>query len=579
MRLHQMVVRVGVGMAIATSSVSVSAAPYEFIAVYQGPDKLLEVPIDPGTMIPSRGGGATLLRVVARFSQEGLGGTSTAMFKKFSIGVRTTNGKHNAKGVLVEKIGAKTDLVLFDWSEIKLTERETFFALDVHGKFADDYLCSEERAFRAAQKPVALKPQGTQPKLTPAQEKKEAEEKKRFLAVSYEVGGGKRKDLFLRDPANPIRGVPLLDEQTGTEILYSFCDPNGVNWAQAKSFPNVGFGQTVEKTEDLEKLHRRRLSELLIGNGTLKRFATGTQPLIYGLDDKNDTVDKTGHEHKSEIYISSDFRFSVLITDKLYTLTEESRDRVHDGLTTLFDQDSRVALEVGRTPGHVCPQVASPSFAYRIQKTADSPTVDVKAVEAKATPVDVKTDFREPCVFTLNMNLKDYLDKTVSLTVVYKLHVIAGASRAVVEVPLFTTSFRVAHIGVIASLPVASEIYAVATSKSSDDINATSSIPLSYGVRYRGDGDRHNLAVTFPLRVGFNTRSAPDLAKTVSVFGHISFLFPVDDPATPTLSFGFGVSVLQALHISWAFDLDGSRYLLAGVSVTDIAKALKPNGK
>jgi hypothetical protein len=556
------------------------SAPYEFIAVYQGTDKQLEVPIDPGTMIPSKGNGAILQRVVVRFSQEGLGGTSTAMFNKFTVGIRTANIKLGAKGLPVDKIGAKTDLVLFEWSEVNTTEREASFALDVHGKFADDYLCSEERALRAAQKPKP-KPDANddQVKKAAAQSKdpkavkaaKDAKTKE-ALRTAYDLNGADRVKLLLKD--NRIRDMQLFDEQTGTEILYSFCDPRGVNWVEAEKVPDIGFGQAIEKTQDLEETHRQRLAELLMRSGTLKRFATPTQPLAYGLDDKNDPVDKTGHDHKREILISNDFHFSILITDSLYKLTEESNDRVHDGYTTLFDQDSRIALQVERSPGQICPQVTSPAFAYRIQKS-DSPAVDVKA-----TPVDVKADFREPCVFTLAMNLKDYLDKTVSLTVFYKLHVIAGASRNVNEVPLFTTTFRVAHIGIVASLPVASEIYAVATSKSPSDINATSSIPVSYAVRYRGDAEhRHNLAVTFPLRVGFNTRWAPDLAKTISAFAHISFVFPVDTPATPIPSFGFGVSVLQALHISWAFDLDGGRYLFAGVSVTDIAKALKPNGK
>ncbi|MFT3694000.1 MAG: hypothetical protein QM831_12725 [Kofleriaceae bacterium] len=547
---------------------SANAAPFELVAVYQNGDSSVSVPIDPDALLPTDGsttkGKLVLQKVVARFSTEGFDGLTNAVFDRVTFGTKAFKTKIVApKGVDTATLkGSDRDIVIFYWKDVETLHRVTNFSIDVHGKFSSDYLCDEETRLRRQQKSAP------RPIVAKDQDKSKALQEKAAKEKGSDAGwepGTDRRATFFRD-ATKAPSVQLIDESSKSEILYSFCASENTNWfAVAKAEigdPKNGtvrnpYAETnATSAADIEALHRRRLSDLLRKNGTLKGLSSSNHPVIYGLDDKEDLISQNGEPHAKRLFLTETFAFSIMNTGKLFEIHEESKDAVHDGKTTMFDQESRVAINVDTEQDGVCPNVSDPPFAFTVQKAADSPAVQVQA-QPNPKPTSLVANYREPCQFTLSMNLKDYLDSNVTLSILFKLHVDVGTTRNLVDVLLFQTSFRVAHLGTIVSLPIVSEIVTAAGSKSLSDVNATSSIPFSYALRLRGTGDTSNIAVSFPFRLGFSTRNYPDLAKQFSFFAAVSLVFSTTNTGAPTPTLGAGFTVLDTFHFSASFDSTG----------------------
>ena len=108
-----------------------------------------------------------------------------------------------------------------------------------------------------------------------------------------------------------------------------------------------------------------------------------------------------------------------------------------------------------------------------------------------------------------------------------------------------------------------------------DDVSATSSVPVAYAVKLNGDADRSRLAVMFPWKLGYNPRSAPNLARYLTVFPHLSVLVGSGDGADVEVAFGAGVALADAIHLAWGMTRARDQFMFIGVDVKDIAQALK----
>jgi hypothetical protein len=95
------------------------------------------------------------------------------------------------------------------------------------------------------------------------------------------------------------------------------------------------------------------------------------------------------------------------------------------------------------------------------------------------------------------------------------------------------------------------------------------------------NGSTTNAAVTFPWMIGFNPRQVPRLATNFKVFPHVSMIVPISSQSAtpagpmPRIALGGGIAVATVFTFSVGVTVNESTahsYLLAGLSVTDIAK-------
>ncbi len=167
----------------------------------------------------------------------------------------------------------------------------------------------------------------------------------------------------------------------------------------------------------------------------------------------------------------------------------------------------------------------------------------------------------------IKVALKDFLDREITL----KAFVHLGTQR--VEL-IHTGKHTIRNLGLITTFPLVSEIAGLVGRFNEKDQEASSTIPVSWAFNV-SPGATATLAVTLPWIIGYNPRSAPQLASFIAGFAHLTLLMT---EAGPRPAAGLGISVARFFQFSWAVGPDAamsgqaSHYLLVGLSIPDIAK-------
>jgi len=141
----------------------------------------------------------------------------------------------------------------------------------------------------------------------------------------------------------------------------------------------------------------------------------------------------------------------------------------------------------------------------------------------------------------------------------------------------------VQDLGLITTFPVVTDVVSAISKnpKTVKDLTSQSSVPISWAIDL-ANGRRSMAAITFPWMMGWNSRGAPELAKYLKFYPHISLVVPLstsNNSATPIVAVGGGIAVASAFTFSLGATVteDTSHaLLLIGISVTDIAKVISP---
>lgn len=497
-----------------------AAAPYQLIAIYTGHGDTLEVPIDSGGVLPDRGEEYTLDRVVLRFDQSGLGAAMTTTYRNFVVGV-DVSGKATHSSLQASSVDPTADVTLLDGAD-GLPDRITPVSVNVRAKFDASFLCGQELLLRSK----AAKRTGTLPR-------KEVTQNKKKVSIPA---------FFATEADEPSR--PLLDA-SNVELLYSFCETDAVDWEAVKANGAYDFGLDLSAKE-LGDEHKERLAKLLAKSGALEQIASASDGLHVA-------ADRDGQP--TNVYVEESFDFRVLHTAWLFSLDEYAFD---GGAPRRSLVDSRSRLTVDSIlSANDCQDLADSHLTFRVGDRGATTEV------ATAAP-----RFRHTCSIDLDLDLDLYQQKEMEVTIVWDLE---GKG----SLTLFREPLHVHKLGLITSFPVISEIAVAAKGGNPADIAEASSVPLGVSIPFTGGDPR--ASVTFPWKLGFNTRAAPNLATYISFFPHVTLQFPVDGAADDTVSVGVGagLALAEAFHFAWSVDTtSGEHALVVGVSVTDIAEVV-----
>ncbi|HEX2568327.1 MAG TPA: hypothetical protein VH877_02130 [Polyangia bacterium] len=528
----------GLGVAGGTGGTAWAKAPYEWYAVYDTAegDKPLRLPLKDGQLIIDQGDHKKLQKIVLVFPKEGFTSTTLDVFHQFTSAVYEL-GKNNDRAtgrtiyrpaiVDADDAAKGAEVIILPWSDTFYTDSRKFdLKVNVWARFDSKFLCSQER-YLQGEATVAPKlvgkgtfcevPQAGQP----TQGSKPAQ------------GGGGFKE------EKPAQG-------TG--------NTKGANAATASQANNAKL-PTKELVDLLnEKAHLRVFGDR--GGDSIKCLNTKGKPC-----EDNDDV--------KSVYLEEELTFSILRTGNLFSVREEERGGNRNYVSQLVDQASRISLEVTATEGGACHDVSRSPFNYYLDDLSD----DTK--DAKERTRVLKLDFRETCRSVLDVEFKNYLDKRLRIRVGFRL-------TPEEEITVFRTeTFQVVNLGLITTFPVVTEIAAAVTKPSLKDIESASSVPISVAVGLTNSAANAGFAVTFPWKLSYNSRRAPDFAKFFSVYAHLSVLASSVTSRTIVPIYGVGVSLAQVFHISWAIDPGDSNvgraaahYLLIGFAPQDIIRAI-----
>ena len=508
-----------VGLGILLCTVTARAAPYEVVAVYRGKNadqtaRVIEVKLADKSALPSRADGLELDSVVIRFERSWLGSITPGTFRNFAVAT-TYQSKTTAISIPSSELNPSASRTLVDWSEVHDRQRTTYFDVSIHGKFSTEFLCSQELYLREiAGKPHACTGATKQP--------------------------GCASDTFFDNPAlRPDRWLFA----GGSEVLYSFCrgsdDAEPVKWELVRK--DGGFGRADDASK-LKELHKLRLHRLLMQQEILTKFVNPYAEL-------RSAPDSAGLP--DNLFVEENVRFSVRLVGELFVI-EESDHTTPRRVSEVVDQ--RSTLLVSADGSHIgdCPNLADFKYVFAFTGDGDKATTDVLPVQ-----------FRDACRSALNVDLKKYLDKRVTLRILQKVD-------ATQELVLAEHEFTVASLGFQWTVPVVTEILSAANATSPADLTASSSLPLGVAI---GRG-RSRIALSFPFRASWNTRSFTNLSRYFAVFGHVSVLADPDGDFKTELAAGAGISAFQFFHFGWAISLaDNHRnYLLVSIDIKDISK-------
>jgi hypothetical protein len=205
--------------------------------------------------------------------------------------------------------------------------------------------------------------------------------------------------------------------------------------------------------------------------------------------------------------------------------------------------------------------------------------------KTKTQKVKVDLDFRDGCSRKLLVRWSDYVKQQVILRLIYRV-----PDRE--DIVVLKDPFTVHNLGLITTAPVFSEIYSAVKGVSLRDVEAASSIPVSFAIPVRDDR-KGSFAVTFPFTVSVNTKTFPNLAEYFALAPSLSLVaggatesatergetgeeVPPEQGPSFRLALGMGVNVARAFHFGYAWaPADGGRYVLIGISIPELLPLLK----
>jgi hypothetical protein len=587
----------GLVVVLCLGSLRASAQqPYEILAVYEPATdssglKRISLPITPGKVLPDGGLSHRLDRIVARFPADDGSRKALHAFEKMKFTVRM--GEQDTQGGIKRQFTTKEiieqpdhQVTLLAWKGDQKSTPVSYLNVEVQAVYSKDYLCLQEQLL------IERRQQGSEEEkdlvtLDRIDKMVSVKPRRKSQASPANNGAGSRTETEdVCEPGETGRAckgsnrVLLKGEEAGPLLLYSFCKLQPAQLVDYKQLINSSeeqkkiyiFGQDKVDT-DADLLSARYKQELsaLVASQINEFFPPFAQAQV----DKQEAGSKDALINVKTVH---SFRIVKRFATHLYleeaggtvkmpgNPNESAANKVES-----IDHDSKLVVSLN---DGLCTELSDDKLLMAAPWKLQLEVPDNKD-SSKTKNIDVELDHRQPCSHVLSVNWKEYLDKDVTLRVLYHAH---GEE----DILLFQERFHVYNLGLITTVPVISEITSALQGDSPRDIEATSSIPVSWALPVRKNR-KASVAVTFPFTVSLNTREMPNLAEYVALAPSISVIAggPEDEEGENEddvlrLGIGIGVNVARAFHFGYAWTPeDGGRYILLGVSVPELFPLLK----
>jgi len=284
---------------------------------------------------------------------------------------------------------------------------------------------------------------------------------------------------------------------------------------------------------------------------------------VLKLDDNTVYEKLRSSELRPNIYARSEYVAPVLFDNSAFDFKEVDESGPRD-LGTVLDKNSTLNVGIiAATEIPNCPQVIGSAWSARLDYENDKKTTET----ASLVP--------EGRYWRIDSKFADHVGEPVTITILQKV------GSAIIEIVKRRTVVQ--DLGLITTFPVVTDVLSAISKnpKTVKDLTSQSSIPVSWAIDL-ANGDRSMAAITFPWMLGWNSRGAPELAKYLKIYPHVSIVVPLsqsNNTATPIVAVGGGIAVASAFTFSLGATVteDTSHaLLLIGISVTDIAKVISP---
>ncbi|MBZ4334696.1 hypothetical protein [Corallococcus sp. AS-1-12] len=525
------------------SAASASAQPYEYLAVYEPMSetaKPLRLTISPNGLLPDGGEQHRLDRLVVHFKTDGVSLSALSLFSRLRF--KAESGPVQAETeILKENIEKLPDreFVLVRWRGDDRTEPVANVKITVEAVYTAEFLCLQENALLQGERNVERLP----------------------VPHFYKsVAGSPHKP----SDWSTFKRWLIRDGETTPLLIYTFCfdspdkDRGVVAWSEAQKDPRFLFEEKDKSLRAFRQAHKRALSDRIVRRLN-DRFSSFGRSL----------VSETSEPDYDNVRVEVKDSLSLAIVKSVGSLllVEEAGGAVQP-LADLIDQDAEVALRLGYPHCYQFPygSIMKSPWVFELE------VPDGKDGKTRKAKVDL--GFQDGCTRKLLVPWKDYLNQRVTFRVIYRV-----PERA--DIVVFNDSFNVYNLGLITTAPIITEIVSAAQKASPRDVEATSSIPVSFALPVSPNRSA-SVAVTFPFTVSFNTRTFPNLAEYFAVAPSISLVAGSastssgEEDANVRLALGVGVNLARAFHFGYAWaPSDGGRYVLLGISIPDLLPLLK----
>ncbi|AEI63838.1 hypothetical protein LILAB_09635 [Corallococcus macrosporus] len=549
------------------------AQPYELFAVYEpatstGTAKTIRLKLNENALIPDGGESHVLDRLIVKFDAEGgpLSALSIFSHLDFQVDIGPQQSSIEVKTSDIKRLPNR-ELTLVRWRGDQERDSVVSVKLEVEAVYAGDFLCLQERELLVLRNGDGSSLRDLEPTTIP-----------KWVPEASNTSDSKKTATGNNQPADePLETKrTLLHTSDHDRILYSLCrGPDGkllndsVDWEKASQEEKFKLGDAANMKKpkhDFRKAHKYALAQRISARLN-ERFPSFGRTAIKATDpEKYDGA---------YFQVSSKFGFFVIKNMGSLFLMEESGGEVQR-LADLIDQDADVAISLAQA---TCAQLP-PAALLNNPWTFELEVPDGK--DGKTRKVKAELDFRHGCTRSLPFQWKDYLNQRVTFRAIYRT---PGND----DIVVLKDSFSIYNLGLITTVPVFTEIISAAQGSSASDVEATSSIPVSYAIPLNDQSTRGGaLAVTFPFTVSYNSRKAPNLAEYIALAPSISLIsggykdsasVSADDKADAPnvrVAIGVGINVARAFHFGYAWaPQDGGQYTLIGLSIPDLLPLLK----
>lgn len=531
MNVHLVTVLATLAIGAVFGVQSAAAAPFSLEAVYEalplGSAPEVRYPLTGGALIPDGGENFRLVRVVARFSDDAQARHQLALYEELRFQVTSDDdqcaGENCGRRTQTGRV-SRTELeklpgaarTIFEWSHgLRSGWASVPLRVEFEAIVRTEDLCRAERDLIVSAKDEELLVissadlgKGASPKAIPKEcgQKPKLESMKRCLA-HYLVGEWQTR----------------LPRREGRPILASFCGAPGSRggelWKHAVQLPDQ-YGCNG-----------------LDGDKCMRRHETWLLELIRPKVAPDASIVDGSAEQSPKLAVRTSSTFQVVRSIGAF-LTYEETSSSRMPLSQVVDQHASILISLDE---RVCTRVkAGVAFEdpYHIELEEREET-GKKAVR-KAALV-----FRDGCERRVDVDLRQLLDKEVTLRIRYRL-------TDDLSVLLKQEHFVVRQLGWTVLLQGVTDIKSAAEKDAPNDFGASGRIALAWAF-YPGasEGERRNEpCVLVPVfEFSHNSRESPTTSRIFTGYVGIAALGGSNKPDwTDHLGFGFGISVGRLLY-------------------------------
>jgi hypothetical protein len=494
------------------------------------------------TLLPQSFSGFSLTALRLSFGKDEASRTTLAAFRNVVVKATCDSGKcagmtRDGSNIQINSKTPGSRVPILSVAQILGTSRAPKIQIDLQWKYSADFLCALEQKARLDKAP-------------------RSSSAKEPLASGEDAAAKALRALWTAN----------FTAANGAPIWFSFCGKlaAGVDWDAVHKHatkdpalvPDRGATRRSRKeveamtTQQLREAHKGALVRALEASWEVMPLASRAEQLPTGYGGTNVAVEA---RYGVQLIPAPTSAFQFLEqSNSERARVQRVADADADLLVTVVD--ASLATSLG-----TCEGLFSETFKVRVLRDDD---------DGNHVRDDVDLEFVDSCTRRLALSLADKIDETLELLLV---HALDGKEYTVAT----SGRFQVKNLGLVTSFPIVSEIMSFAEYVDANDPAAKSSIPVSWAIPL-SDDDFGNVAITLPWKLAFNPRAAPDLARYLFAFPHVSAILrtqqSTDDDGDPVrVAFGLGVGVAEAFTFSWAVDLQGDHFVLVGLSIPELA--------